>query len=385
MKKITVMHLVKTLGLGGAELNLYNLVRHIEPRRFNVHVGYTSGGPFEQRFRESGIPLFKYSQFDHRLRSAATIGIVRRLVAYMRKHNVDIVQTHSFNAHVWGGIASMLTGARLIEHVHDFRYLPPDEYRRRRGEVTQYSYARFMKGISDRVVVLTGQNRDYLINQGLYAGSVIRRIQNGVPLSSSSQSDRQRIRRIKSSFGIDADSRVIFTPCRFVPEKNVDLILRIAGKVVTRNPSTVFVVCGDGPLIDEFRREVAVRGLDKSVLTPGYIPHVQNTLSIADIFLLPSFLELHSIAMIEALSMKVPVVVSRGVGCNDEFIDDGDNGFLLDPFCDEGWADCLICLLSDERLRRSVAEKGYDLCRRYFNIVNTATQFEDLYAELVSA
>jgi len=107
-------------------------------------------------------------------------------------------------------------------------------------------------------------------------------------------------------------------------------------------------------------------------------------LAAADVFLLPSFLELHSIAMIEALSMRVPVVVSRGVGCNDEFFTPGEDGFLIDPFKDEGWAEAVIALLSDERLRRRIGGQGHELCRRHFNIIKTATQFEDLYAELAS-
>ena len=99
-------------------------------------------------------------------------------------------------------------------------------------------------------------------------------------------------------------------------------------------------------------------------------------------FLLPSFLELHSIAILEAMSMKVPVVISQDVGCNSEFIDQWTNGVLLDPFKDEGWAQALIKLLEDSQLRRKIGDNGYQTCLRKFNIQDAAVRFEKLYKDL---
>jgi glycosyltransferase involved in cell wall biosynthesis len=82
------------------------------------------------------------------------------------------------------------------------------------------------------------------------------------------------------------------------------------------------------------------------------------------------------------MSMKVPVVVSKDVGCNSEFIESGTNGVLLDPFRDEGWADAIIRLLDDEALRRKTGENGYETCRDKFNINDVAKRFERLYGEI---
>jgi len=86
--------------------------------------------------------------------------------------------------------------------------------------------------------------------------------------------------------------------------------------------------------------------------------------------------------MLEALSAKVPVIVSKGVGCNDDFISHGLNGILLDPFKTEGWAENIIALLKDRQLRLSIGEKGYQLCRERCDIADTARTFENIYDEL---
>src|SRR5437870_1870925 len=137
MRKIRVLHIIKTLNLGGAETNLFNLVNAMDPGKFEAHVAYSFGGEIETRFKRAGVRLFKYAEGSHRVRSLASLAIILRLMRYILANDIDMVHTHIFNAHVWGLIAAKLTGRRVIEHVHDFRYLPESEFQRRRGSNTQ--------------------------------------------------------------------------------------------------------------------------------------------------------------------------------------------------------------------------------------------------------
>ena len=124
MKKIRVLHIIKTLSLGGAETNLLNLVYAMnENQLVEAHVAYSWGGEIEERFLQNGVRLFKYSDENHRIKSLATLGIVFRLAKYILQHDIHIVHTHVFNAHVWGALAARLTGRKVVEHVHDFRYI----------------------------------------------------------------------------------------------------------------------------------------------------------------------------------------------------------------------------------------------------------------------
>jgi glycosyltransferase involved in cell wall biosynthesis len=290
------------------------------------------------------------------------------------------VHTHTFSAHIWGSAAAKLTGCKIVEHVHDFRYLEPADFARRRGFNKQYKFVRRFKNVSDRVVVLTKQNRDFLIKEGIYQADRILEYQNGIPLSDGN-SQRTKDSLIKK-FGLKPDAAVILTPIRLAPEKNADLILRIAPQVARRKPNAVFLIAGDGPLSSQIGHDVKTGGLQHTVKLIGYHADIRELLQGTDLFLLPSFLELHSIAILEAMSMKVPVVTSKDVGCNSEFIDDWTNGVLLDPFRDEGWADAIVRLLDDEGLRQRIGESGYQTCRDKFNINDVAKRFERLYGEI---
>jgi glycosyltransferase involved in cell wall biosynthesis len=371
------LHVIKNLG--GAETNLLNLIKASDPRRVEIHVAYSSGGEIEQRFRQENLRLFRYARRDHKIKSFATPGIVFRLARYLETHDIDIVHTHNFNAHVWGCLAAKLAGCKLVEHVHDFRYLDREEFKRRKGSVFQYQYIKYFKNLSDRVVVLTRQNVDYLVSKGYYPITRVREIRNGIPLVTCEYSKA----KTRAALGIDPDALVVLTSARISAEKNIGLILDMVPEVAREIPKVQFVIAGDGPQRVELEARVRTENLSANVRFIGFYEDIHELLNSSDVFLLPSFLELHSIAILEALSMKVPVLASRDVGCNSEIFQEGRDGFLLDPFSVHGWAGTVLKLLKDPVLRRSVGESGYELCRRSFDIRQVAGKFEHLYEELL--
>lgn len=380
-KPIKILHIIKTLGLGGAETNLLNLADAFDKNKIETHVAYSYGGEIEQRFRSAGMKLFKYAEKSHRVKSLQTAMIVLRLVAYIRKNNIDIIQTHNFNGHVWGLMAAKLSGSKLIEHVHDFRYTPTHELARRHGLQDQYRFTKYFKNQADRVIVLTKGDLEYVVENGFAPVQKVVEMQNGIPLDDAPTDETSDLRTL---LGIPAEAVVILTSARMDPTKNIDLILRIAERVIQSAPQAFFLVAGNGVHLEEYRQRCRDSGLDEHVLFMGFHQDMYALLATSNIFLLPSFLELHSIAILEALKMKVPVVVSEGVGCNGEFIENGENGFLCDPFQEQPWIDALSQLTNSAQLRQLIGTKGHETCRRLFDINVTSAQLEKIYVELAA-
>jgi glycosyltransferase involved in cell wall biosynthesis len=373
-----VLHIIKTLGLGGAETNLLNLARAFDPARIETHVAYSEGGEIEPRFRAAGGKLFKYASASHRIKSPHTFPIVARLARYVRSHGIDVVQTHNFNAHVWGLVAGKLAGARVVEHVHDFRYTPTDELVRRHGLMDQYRFIRYFRGRSDRIVVLTDAHRDYVVANGFAPPESVVKIPNGIPLDVPTP----RRDEIRAGLGIPDDAVVALTSARMDPSKNIELVVRVAAEVVKRVPDMLFLVAGSGSHLDDYVALARRLGVERQVRFLGFRQDVDALLAAADVFVLPSFLELHSIAILEAMRTRVPIVISSGVGCNDDFVRDGVDGFLCDPFVDAPWVEALVALGNDRGLRARTAERAFDTCRQRFDLPIAAGRFEELYASL---
>jgi len=377
---IDVLHLIQTLRLGGAERNLYNLVRAMDAGAVRNHVGYCYGGEFEPLFSRADIRLFKYSKKIHKFKSAETFFAVIRTLLYVRRHHIRVIHTHNFNGHMLGLIAARLSGAKLIEHVHDFRYIEKEDREEGQSFVKQFDFVYRLKGQSDRVVVLTRQNADFLLKNRLYGPDRVRLIRNGIPLDEPVPSGEG----LRKKLDISPGSPVLLTPVRMSKVKNLDLLFGVAPVVAARFPEVLFLAAGDGPMLDAYRERARKEGLEKNLRFIGFYPETRELLAVSDVMLLPSFLELHSIAILEALSMKVPVVISRGVGCNSEVFHDWQDGVLLDPFSAKEWSEALTTLLEDPGKRRAIGERGYALCRENFDMPQTARKFEALYAELAA-
>ncbi|HTP64316.1 MAG TPA: glycosyltransferase family 4 protein [Geobacteraceae bacterium] len=382
MKKIKILHIAYTLNLGGAETNLFNLVTAFgKGATEQHHVAYSSGGEIEARFLAGGVPVFKFAGSSHKVKSPFTLLIVARLWAYIMRNKIDIVHTHAFSGHVWGGLAAKLAGRKVVEHVHDGRYHDPADYSRRQGGFTQAHYVKYFCWLSDAVVVLTRQNVEYIRNNRLHRTNKVWHIMNGIPPMKKPDSAETK-QRIRKNLRLPPDAFIITTLSRMAPEKNIELIIRIAPLVKNRIPLALFIVAGNGPQLNRYRSIVA-KETGNCVRFTGYCEKTAELLAASDVFILPSLLELHSIALLEAMNMGLPVIISRDVGSNGDIITNGHDGFLLDPYDDEAWQRTIIDLWENPSLRAKMGETAKELCGREFDIASTAARFEKLYEHIL--
>ncbi len=378
-----MLHIIKSFKLGGAETNLRNLIaaasEGVEP-----HVAYSVGGAFEDWFRNQDVALFKYAQCDHKVKSFATLAIVIRLAMYIRKEKIQIVHTHNYSSHVWGALAAKLSGAKVVEHVHDFRYEEPDYNVARGVNPSQFNFVKHTARLSDRLVVLTRNNEAFLRKHRIVTADKVRVMFNGIDTNNQAKVSSEAIRE---QLSIGLGRRVVLTAARISKEKNIGFVLDIV-HLLRKSPDfdtkTLFLIAGDGPERAALEARVVDEGLSNVVRFIGFYPNVLELLAISEIFLQPTLLELHSITMLEAMVMDIPVLVSKDVGCNNEFITHGIDGFLLDPSNAEIWVEAILKLMADRNRAREIGKAGGVLTKKKCDINNTVEQMEQLYKELAS-
>ncbi len=380
--KIKVLHLIKTLDLGGAEKNLLNLVKAYDKNKFEIHIGYSAGGKFESQINSKDAILFKYAKKKYRIKSLHSAIIVLRLYRYIRKNKIDVVHTHNFNSHIWGILAAKISGIKIVEHVHDHRYTPRKELNKRKENINQFKFIKYFKGFSDKIIVLTMNHAKYVVENGYCLKENVKIIKNGILITQGVKKSFSN-EDIRMKYDVGLGSKIVLTTARIEKSKNIELVINVANKVLKKNSDVEFIICGDGPMIGEYRNYVSKIGIEEKVKFIGYRENIVELLAISEIFLLPTFLELHSISILEALEMKVPIVTSKDVGSNNEFINNWKNGILLDPYSLEGWAEAVIYLLENEKDRKQIGENGYKVCCNLFDVTKIVKQIESIYIDLV--
>jgi len=108
----------------------------------------------------------------------------------------------------------------------------------------------------------------------------------------------------------------------------------------------------------------------------------KDLLKITNIFVLPSYSEGFSRALIEAMSMGKPVVCTP-VGAHREIIKDGINGFLVEPGNINQLSDKIIRIMEDDTLRNRMAETNYRYVRENFDIKIISYQMENYLKQVI--
>jgi glycosyltransferase involved in cell wall biosynthesis len=153
-----------------------------------------------------------------------------------------------------------------------------------------------------------------------------------------------------------ADLDVVFAGA-LVPVKQVDLLLRALALVKAKKPDLRAAIVGDGELRASLEDQARELGLGSSVEFAGARPYseVPSWLRRARVFVMTSKMEGLPMAMIEALSSGVPVVMPD-VGDVTTVARHDHNALIVSPGSEQGYAGAIGRLLSDEGLRGRLAE-----------------------------
>ena len=192
--------------------------------------------------------------------------------------------------------------------------------------------------------------------------------------------DREPCHRAKLAPG---GEKIIMHVSNFRAVKRVSDAVEIFSRIVQKVPSRLVLV-GDGPDRPRVLQRAVDLGVQDQVLFLGKHASVDELLSCADLFLLPSGSESFGLAALEAMACGAPVVASR-VGGLPEVVDDGVTGFLFDIGAVDQMAEAGVRILTDEALHRSLAEAGRRVAKERYSVDVVVPLYEALYERVIGA
>lgn len=244
-----------------------------------------------------------------------------QLARYLRDRGVRIVHAHQCTAWFYAALSRLLHPApRLLFEEHGRFY--PEVENRKRALVNRW----LVRKLTHRCVAVSEDIRQRLQRyEGLDADE-IQVIYNGVKPEPGLTPDERAAAR--SQFGFGPDDFVVGTVGRFDPIKNLPLLvdsLALAGRDMQRLRG---LLVGDGPAAGEIRSRIEKSGLGERVILSGFRDDARRLVQCMDLFVLSSFSEGTSMALLEAMAAGVPVAVTA-VGGNPEIVLDGGTGWVV--------------------------------------------------------
>lgn len=359
-----VLHVTFDMRIGGTEQVIRNLIEASDTQRYAMSIYCIEEpiGPFGEMLQENGVAITCTAR-----QPGLDFKVIHQLRKHIREQHIDVVHCHQYTPWVYGALASIGLGKRVIFTEHGRFYPDSSSWKRRLVNPV-------LAAITDRITAISKATRQALIDYEFISAARVEVIYNGIePL----MSDVAAAQQIRQQFGISQDAIVLGTIARFDPIKNHAMMLRAFKIVNDQHPDTRLLIVGDGeerPAIEARIRELE---LAHAVILSGYVSRPAPLLETMDIFLLSSFSEGTSMTLLEAMSLGKPCVVTA-VGGNPEIIEDGETGHVTPNDNPERFAQAIVELLPPTH-RDAVHTVAMDRFRSRFTNAIMAGHYEQVY------
>jgi glycosyltransferase involved in cell wall biosynthesis len=178
---------------------------------------------------------------------------------------------------------------------------------------------------------------------------------------------------------IRVHDRVILFLGRISWKKGLDVLAAGCGRLMRERDDVVLVVAGpdEEGYGDQLRRLLETEGIQDHVRLVGLVvgPTRLSMLAAADVFVLPSYSEGFSMAILEAMAAGVPAVVSAG--CNFPELAATGSGLVVAANADEV-AGAIKTLIEDDVMREAMGRRGREVCRTMFDVRTHADLLRDV-------
>ena len=394
---LRVTHCIGSLGAGGSERQLCNLVAGSVARGVAVRVLTTvpvvgDAGYFSAQLMSLGVqPKCAGSQLPPAVQAAiarlpvlAQVAplprILRRqalnLLSELMLEPPDVVHTWLDLTNVWAGVAALLADVPAI--VVSTRSLSPRHFPALNHPWFLPWYQ--LLAASPRVHFVNNSQAgaaDYAAWIGVPAArfAIIR---NGIDLGAMPRPATTALAALRASLGIPPAAKVVLGVMRLSEEKRPQLFLEAGLAVLAQLPDAHLVLAGDGPYARTLARSVGRHALGRRCHLLGQRRDAQALMAAADVLLLTSRVEGTPNVLLEAQWLGCPVV-STVAGGSAEALQPGVTGELVAGASAAELSAAVLALLCDDGRRQRMAAAGPVFVAAHFGIERMVDETLALY------
>lgn len=382
VKRIKVLQVIGALNRGGAETVVINLCNNVDPGRFDLQIcSLADSVPMASRLvhpkevkittcgRLPGIPPLKNQ-----------LSVAVRLSKLVRRWKPDIIHSHlySFNAPLqW--LCGLGQGCKHVVTIHNTGM----HYGREKhwpSAVFRWCETFNIRLTGARVIAVSKAVAEVVRKRLHVPDARLHIIYDGVDTEIFSRPSTQRVAR--ESVGCTDGDMLVINVAGLHAQKGHKYLIDAWPKVVFEVPNAKLLLAGDGNLRDSLKSQAGKLGVSESIKFLGLRDDVEELLAISDVGVFPSLYEGLGLALVEMMSMQLPVVGSY-IPPLLEVVSPGECGLLVPPAEPQPLAKALIRLLKDGRLRQEMGTRARKRVENLFSVQKQALEHERLYEYLV--
>ncbi len=393
-KRIKVAFLEGSSKIGGAEINVLNLIQRMDQNKFETVVICPCEGPFTDRVREIGgkaavvsrLPLFSTSAFIRGKKITNPFAIIYNLLSFIpssfllakfiRHKKIDVLHTNSMLAHFYGGMAARIARVPCLWHMQDI----VDD--RQMLGLLRSALNWVGNWLPHRIIVVSNAVRMMFRNGAKQKAYVV---YNGTDLKK--YFPNRPGYKVRAELGIPTQEIVVGIVGRIVHWKGHKEFLYAAKGIHNDSQDTTFLIVGDASFgneeyFDQIKKLAQDLGLEKAAIFTGFRKDVPSVIAAMDICVHSSNLpDPCPLVIFDYMASGKPVIATSGGGV-PEIVIDGKTGILVPMKDSMSLTEAIQRLIGDPKERSMLGATGRKRVEDFFTIEHFVKAMSAHYREL---
>jgi glycosyltransferase involved in cell wall biosynthesis len=358
---------------GGPDKTILNSPRFLEPLGYRMVCAYLHP-PADpgfavirknaERYRAPLVGIPDRGPWDWR--------VVTDLLAVCKAERVAVWHGHDYKTNALGLLLKQFWPMRLVTTVHGWVHnttRTPLYYKLDKLCLPRY----------ERVICVSDDLLEACLGCGVPTRNCVL-LENAIDAEDYAR--RQPTAEAKARLGFPTAGFLIGAVGRLAGEKAFDVLVRSVHALVGRGLDARLVIVGEGGEREALERLASDLGIADRVTLPGWQADVRGYFEAMDVFALSSRREGLPNVLLEAMALEVPVVATRVNGV-PRLVQDGRNGFLVEPGDLDGLTTALRGLLTNPGLRDLFRAAGRRTVETRYSFPTRMTRLKRIYDDLL--
>jgi glycosyltransferase involved in cell wall biosynthesis len=350
-------------GVNGPERRSANIINYWSKYNIEPVYAYPSFGTLYEYFNSSGYKILNFyvkGKFDFRS--------VFSLVKIIKENNIDVVHTQGP-----GSLDIMAALACKIANIK-FVFTRPvmiDDLKVSKMKKKLFNlFDKLTVNLSHKIIAVSTDGEKRLRNRYQNSEQKIVKVFNGIDLS------KYNSKKIK-----DSKYFTISMCAQLTINKGWFDFLDICTVLKDNIPNLRVYIVGDGPLYNDIKNKILEKKLNDIVLMTGHTNSVYDYLSKSDTYIMTSYREGLSVAVIEALASSLPLVIYDFAGSDDQ-VDIGQNGYIVNKADIDTMIEKIMAIYNNRAILDEMGKRSREICESNFTETVMVENYVKIYKEV---
>lgn len=386
-----VLHVIPSIAQvrGGTSQATIEMVRSLRSHGIDAEIATTNDNgpnllkvPLRQRIEYEQVPVWFFPRFSPSIKSLREFAFSSQLTTWLWQHTTDYNLLH---IHAIFSYAS--TAAMAIARLRRLPYVVQPhgllcKWSLQQGASKKHIYLTLTEYANlnhSQALVFTSQQEQQEVSKlGLMSPSFI--LPLGLDLPSPIPDARHRLRQL---LNVPEDEPVILFMSRLHPKKGLDYLISALGKLRDRRFTFVLAGSGSSDYEAEINELLVSADIDTRTYRSGFVKGEMKDLLMqgADIFALTSYSENFGVAVLEAMAVGLPVVVTPGVALAS-VVEQNQLGYVAELGVAMIASSLQLCL-DYPQTTKEMGERARQMVRQQYTWERNASKLSEVYTAIL--